>query len=186
MLPFPNWTRWLLVSLIVLALGLPGPLARADVRDAQDAGFQLVISRDCPGSVGQAEAIFLQKLSQWWLADHTYSGDSGRLRFDLKQRCLLESLENDGFVRHMEIKQYHPGRKLVMTGGMGPLQEMGIQGAMSIVWVPSDEGCRVELRYNVSGYTPGGLKQLASVVDTVLSQQMDSYQKACHQLKNDE
>lgn len=176
---------------ILLAVGLCWvvlfpTVVHAEVKNVGDGGFQLVITRECPGSVSECQRAFLGEVSHWWLADHTYSRDSNNMAFDMQRRCLQETLPDDGFVRHMEIKQYHPGKRVVLTGGMGPLQEMGLQGAMTIQWAATETGCQVQLKYNVSGYSPAGFQELAPVVDMVLTQQLESYQKHCQKFKSDE
>lgn len=153
-------------------------LTKGDVTASSDAGFHLVITRDCDCDVKVCEQGFVRDIQRWWLADHTYSGKSQNLAFNFSKRCLEETLPGGGFVRHMEVTQYMPGKRIVLTGGMGPLQEMGIHGAMTIQWILQDDNqCQIKLSYKVSGYSPEGLKDLAPIVDSVLSQQMDSFKK---------
>ena len=170
---------WGLLPFLFVLLVSASSSCHAEVKVKDQGGFQLIIQRSCRCDARRLEKAILEEVGQWWLKDHTYTGDSNNLSFDLQNRCFLESLEDGGFVRHMEVKQYHPGKRLVMTGGMGPLQEMGVQGAMTLKWVTSDQGTTLQLSYNVSGYSPTGLQDLAPIVDMVLSQQMDSPKEYC-------
>ena len=45
--------------------------------------------------------------------------------------CWCEKLPNGGGVRHMQVVNVMPGKMLVMTGGLGPLQSMAATGSMS-------------------------------------------------------
>ncbi len=72
----------------------------------------------------------------------------------------------------MRISFVDPGKLLRMTGGLGPLQGMGLYGALD--WSISEEegSTTISLRYSVSGFAPGGYEKLAPIVDRVQSQQL--------------
>ena len=60
-----------------------------------------------------------------------------------------------------------------MTGGLGPLQGMGLDGALEFRLAPADGGgTRITLWYRVGGYTPDDLSKFAPVVDRVQAQQL--------------
>jgi len=56
---------------------------------------------------------------------------------------------------------------------LGPLQSSGVAGAMTWQLTPHDNGTAFVLVYNVGGYAPGGLVELAAGVDGVLRAQVD-------------
>jgi hypothetical protein len=60
-----------------------------------------------------------------------------------------------------------------MSGGLGPLQALGVAGSLTIDLVPDGEGTHLVLTYAVGGYFDGGLASLSSPVDEVLGGQMD-------------
>ena len=65
-----------------------------------------------------------------------------------------------------------PGQQLRMTGGLGPLQTLGVAGSLSWKVAPDGNGSRLELSYSVGGYRTGGLSELATPVNAVLSAQL--------------
>ena len=68
----------------------------------------------------------------------------------------------------MQVATVMPRQLLVMTGGLGPLQQMGASGSMTFKLAQSAQGTTVTLTYAVSGYAPGGMNALAAPVDSVL------------------
>jgi len=116
--------------------------------------------------------------------NHSYSLDAANLSIDLDRRCMLELLPDGGFVRHLEVVFYQPGKSIRMTGGLGPLQGMGVYGALTFVFQPSPdvpEATQVTLTYNVSGADFMGLENIAAPVDTVLGMQLAVFQKYANQ-----
>ncbi len=63
-----------------------------------------------------------------------------------------------------------------MRGGLGPLQAMGVAGAMTFDLKASGEGTEITLTYIVGGYAPGegGLGAIAGAVDGVVRGQLES------------
>jgi len=61
-----------------------------------------------------------------------------------------------------------------MTGGLGPLQGMGMQGALDWQLSGADSGTGLVLTCRVSGSSPEGFEQLAPVVDRVQAAQLGS------------
>lgn len=60
-----------------------------------------------------------------------------------------------------------------MTGGLGPLQGMGLGGALEFRLAPADGGgTRITMFYRAGGYTPDDLSKFAPVVDKVQAQQL--------------
>jgi len=59
-----------------------------------------------------------------------------------------------------------------MTGGLGPLQGLGMYGALDWVFVSNDQGTEVTMTYRVNGINPDGFDQLAPVVDQVQGLQL--------------
>lgn len=72
----------------------------------------------------------------------------------------------------MEVVFLSPGKKLVMIGGIGPLQSMATTGSMTFQLSPAEGGTKLELTYAVAGYLGSGLNNLAAPVDGVLGQQV--------------
>jgi uncharacterized protein YndB with AHSA1/START domain len=117
----------------------------------------------------------LTRISEWWSADHTWSGDAANLSLNLTPGGGFdETLPDGGFVRHMAIIYCAPGKKLRMTGVLGPLQEFALQGTMTIDLEKTDAGTKLVMTYHLTGpYTPG-LDKVAAIIDKVLTEQLES------------
>ena len=86
----------------------------------------------------------------------------------------------------MQVVYAEPGLRLVMTGGLGPLQALGVSGAMVFELRPTQDGSVLDYRYSVSGYAPDGLNALAEPVDRVQLGQLhrlQAYLAAQHRLR---
>ncbi len=120
------------------------------------------------------DAVYRQiiHVGDWWDSAHTFSGDAHNLSIEEKPMgCWCEKLPQGG-VRHMEVVFLSPGKKLVMIGGIGPLQSMATTGSMTFQLSPAEGGTKLELTYAVAGYLGSGLNNLAAPVDGVLGQQV--------------
>ena len=150
----------------------------AEVVAKGNTGFQIKIEHTIEANEKQLFAT-LMDIAKWWSSDHTYSGDASNLSLSLKEKCFLETLPNGGFVRHLELVNYQPGKMLVLSGGLGPLQPMGVHGALTISSQVNESktGCRLTAMYNVSGFAEAGLENLAPVVEGVLAQQFAKLKK---------
>jgi hypothetical protein len=66
-----------------------------------------------------------------------------------------------------------PGQRLRMTGGLGPLQGMGLHGALEFRFTPAEGGgTTITMFYRAGGYTPDDLSKFAPVVDSVQALQI--------------
>jgi hypothetical protein len=65
-----------------------------------------------------------------------------------------------------------PPKMLRMTGGLGPLQGMGLTGVMEWRLARESSGTRITLWYRAGGYTPDDVGKLAVVVDPVQALQL--------------
>ncbi len=162
----------LLASLTVMLLGASTLIAmpgQAEVTASAEHGFisshELVLEAT-PEEVWQA---LTGGVADWWDSAHSHSGDAANFTLDaVAGGCFCEALPEGGSVMHMQVVYAAPGRLLRLSGGLGPLQGMGVSGAMSFS-LEAAEGERTLLRYLyvVSGYAPGGLAGLAEPVDAV-------------------
>jgi hypothetical protein len=66
---------------------------------------------------------------------------------------------------------------LRLEGGLGPLQEIGAHGAMTVAFEGDGPSTKVTLTYAVGGYAPNGLGALAPIVDGVIGAQMLRYRQ---------
>jgi uncharacterized protein YndB with AHSA1/START domain len=145
--------------------------ARSAVVDSSAGGFTIKTTMTIQA---KPEEVYqrLLRIGDWWESAHTYSGDAHNLSIEEKPMgCFCERLPGQGGVRHMEVVYFAPGKRLVMIGGLGPLQSMGAAGSLTIEIAPAEDGVKLEYTYAVGGYLPAGMNTLAPVIDTVLGRQ---------------
>ena len=158
-------------AILALSLFVALPPAVAEVKDTSANGFTVVneIVVDAGRPEAWAAAIDIAK---WWSPDHTVSGDAGRLSIDTElQGCFCETLGRKSGVVHLVVTTVMPGTLLRMTGGLGPLGLMGVDGNMT--WNFEDDaggGTRITMTYAVGGYMASGLDRMAPAVDGVLAE----------------
>jgi hypothetical protein len=154
------------VVLAVLASGL----ARADVKDSGPGFFVVKQTKSMAAPAAKVWQSLL-KIGEWWSPQHTFSGDAKNLSLDAQAPgCFCEKLPGDGSVRHLAVKAVFPRRLLVLEGGLGPLQQSGVAGALSFQLAEKDGQTELTLTYDVAGHFEGGLSALAPKVDEVLTE----------------
>ena len=166
------------VTLAVTVVGAclrAAPAAHAEVVDAAAGGFTVRTVVEVGKPKGFVYNTLVQEVGAWWHPDHTFSGDSGRLRIDARPGgCFCETLAGGGGVRHLEVVYVAPGETLRLAGGLGPLMAMAVTGSLTFELAAAGDGdaTTVTLTYAVGGYRAGGLGELAAPVDGVLAAQM--------------
>jgi len=160
----------MVLASILFALA-PG-WAAAEVVDSAANGFTVKTTLSIHAAPADVYGHLIHDVSDWWSPDHTFSGNSANLRMEEEAMgCFCEALPNEGSVRHMEIVFVAPGRKLVLSGALGPLQTMAATGTMTIQFSAVEGGTRLEVVYAVAGYAPAGMNTWAAPVDMVLGEQ---------------
>lgn len=163
-----------LPGLLVIAAITAAQPAVAEVVDAAPSGFtlehELLIAAD-RATVWDAA---INDIGQWWSDDHTISGNSGRLSIDPRPLgCFCESLAGTDGVVHMTVTSVSGGVLLRLTGGLGPLGLLGVNGNMTWEFFDDAVGTRVRFSYAVGGYRPGGLDAVAEPVDAVIGEALE-------------
>ncbi len=111
--------------------------------------------------------------ARWWDPQHTYSGNAANLTLDAKAGgCWCERLADGGSVLHLIVVYAAPGKGLRLRGGLGPLQAMGIEGALGFSLKGVNEGTDLTVTYAVGGYAKEGFDNLSKAVDSVLGEQV--------------
>ena len=159
----------MLFAAAVLAL-LAGS-ANAEVADAAAGGFTIKHTLTINAAPGDVYKQFI-RIGDWWSPVHTYSGDAHNLSMEEKPGgCFCEKFPGGG-VRHMAVVTVMPVRRLVMIGGLGPLQSMAATGSMTIDFAAAGDGTKLTVTYAVMGYSAAGMNVLAAPVDGVLGEQL--------------
>lgn len=143
------------------------------VVDSSKSGFTVRNTFQVSVSAEKAFEKLVNDVGKWWDPAHTWSGKADNLSIEAKAGgCFCEKLENGGSVEHLTVVYVDKGKTLRMRGALGPLQEMGVTGALTFSFHESQTGTEIVLEYRVSGYSPEGLDALAPVVDEVLRNQL--------------
>lgn len=159
----------LIILAACLVLGAFANNATAEVTDASVNGFSLVHEVTVDVTRAEAWAAAVENVGAWWNADHTLSGDAGLLSIDARPLgCFCEA--TGGGVVHLIVTSVSQDVMLRMTGGLGPLGLMGVNGNMTWEFFDVDGGTRIRFAYAVGGYSPDGLDSIAGGVDFVIGE----------------
>jgi len=162
-------------TLVILfaSVALAAAPAHAAVVDSAAGGFTVRHVVEVRGQAANAYRTLVDRVGQWWQADHTFSGNALNLSIDARPGgCFCELLPGRGGVRHLTVVYADIGKLLRLTGGLGPLQDLAVEGTMTWRLTESVSTTTIEMTYKVGGYAPGGLAALAPVVDMVLGTQV--------------
>lgn len=163
-------------SIFFLALAACASPAAAEVVSASSNGFEV---RETVQLVVPPEVAFkaFGDLPAWWDPEHTYSSDSANLSFGLYPGgCLCERIpKTGGGVEHLHVAYVDPGKRIVMTGALGPLLYEGTTGVMDVQVKTLAGGSQLTLDYKVAGFANGGAAGLAPAVDEMLAGQMKRF-----------
>jgi uncharacterized protein YndB with AHSA1/START domain len=156
----------------ILLLGwLIGDIAVGEVIGTGPAGFSLTHEVTIEAARADVWRAAVGDIGLWWSSDHTISGNARNMSIDPRpQGCFCESLGDHSGVVHLTVTFVNPQVLLRLTGGLGPLGLMGVNGNMLWEFVDSNAGTIVTFSYTVGGYQPGGLDDLARPVDFVIGE----------------
>ena len=161
-----------LAALLVLAAA---PTS-AGVVSASSNGFEV---RETVALVVPPEAAYkaFASLPAWWDGEHSYSGSAANMQLELTPGgCFCERIpKTGGGVEHMHVAYVEPGKRIVMTGALGPLLYEATTGVMDIRIKPIAGGSELTLDYKVAGFATGGATQMAVQVDEVLREQLKRF-----------
>ena len=119
------------------------------------------------------------RIGDWWSPAHTYSGNARALTLAPHAGgCFCEHWGNNS-VEHARVIQAIAGDTLRLSGGIGPLQSLSVQGVLTVTFRRMENGqTRVSLSYRVAGPADAMLEALASPVDQVLGEQLSGFAAA--------
>jgi hypothetical protein len=149
--------------------------ARAEVVTASPNGFEV---RETVNLVVKPEVAMASfgDIAAWWSAEHTYSGKSENLSLNLVPGgCFCERFPKGGGIEHLRVTYVDPGKRVVLTGPLGPLLYEATTGVMDVQVKSTAAGSQLTLDYRAAGFANGGAEKLAPLVDQVLSEQMKRY-----------
>lgn len=153
----------------VTAVAAFQPVA-AEVESSNATGFKIASQLVVNASREDAWNAAINDIGKWWSSDHTISGDAGRLHIDAQPLgCFCETLGQHAGVVHMTVTTVVPHTMLRLTGGLGPLGLLGVEGNMTWEFDETGDSTKITFTYAVGGYRDGGLDVLASPVDSVIA-----------------
>ena len=162
--------RRLIFAAVALSALIAAP-AFAEVKSATAGGFEVGGAVAIKAPPARVWAV-LTAPDAWWSRDHRWFKTS-TLSLDLSPGgCWCERAADGRVSRHLETALVEPGSKLVLRGGLGPLQGQGASGGLTFDLKAEGDGSLLTWAYVVGGYTPGGLEGWARPVDGVLSAQL--------------
>lgn len=160
-----------LLKVVGISVALFCTNASAKIVSEDLNNFDLRYEVKVNASLEKLTATF-ENVGTWWHPDHTFSGDSKNMSFDKKSLCFCESLENGGFVRHLDWVFYQPGQKARFVGGLGPLQTLPVDGVLTFYFKSESKGeSRLTVTYRVSS-SGDRLKGWPKAVHQVLGEQV--------------
>jgi uncharacterized protein YndB with AHSA1/START domain len=158
--------------MVIAAMLLAAMPVRAAVADSAANGFTVKLELNIQAPPQDIYRRLVHDVGDWWNSMHTFSGDAHNLNIDDKAMgCFCEKLPSGGSVRHMEVVYADPGKKLVLSGALGPLQSVAATGSMTIQLTAAGEGTKLSVVYAVTGYMAAGMNTWAAPVDSVLTEQ---------------
>ena len=164
-------------ALPLIALSLMASPAAAEVVSSSANGLHVRETVQMVVPTDRAYAAFA-RLPQWWNKEHTYSGESANLSLALTPGgCFCERLKDGGGVEHMRVTFIDPGKRVVLTGSLGPLLYEATTGVMDFQFERIAGGAKVTMDYRAAGFADGGANKLAPAVDSVLGDQMARFRK---------
>ena len=143
----------------------------AEVTDSATHGFTTVNEVVIDSGRAESWVAAINDVGQWWSSDHTVSGDASRMSITPElQACFCETLGERAGVVHLTVTMVNPTHLLRMTGGLGPLGLMGVDGNMIWEFLDDKDGTRVRFTYAIGGYAKDGLDSIAPAVDLVIGE----------------
>ncbi len=177
-----KWFRKL-VSTALIAWLLAPFYSHAEVISANANGFELKIVRNVNADAVTAYDHFIQ-IGKWWNEDHTWFGAGKNLHLDTKAGGCFCEIKGDQSVLHMTVSTVMPNKQFTMLGGLGPLQAMGLSGALTFTFTSDTKNKTIIVqKYSVHGHSATGFEGLAKIVDTVQAQQMEGLVKFIEKAK---
>lgn len=162
-----------LISMMVMTVLFGAGTARAEIVSAGPSGFNLRHTAEAPNVAPPVIWAALADISKWWDPEHTYSGDARNLTLEPFVRgCFCEKLSLYAGIEHGTVVYAQPAKTLRISGALGPLQEFGVNGAMTWQIEPAAGGSRITFTYNVGGFADRPLADWAPIVDEVLGGQL--------------
>ena len=172
--------RPLVLSLGLIAVLAIVPTTQAEVIAASPDHFTLKLEAETPLEPAEVWDRLVEP-SEWWLSDHTYSGDASNLVLDPQAGGLWAETWDEGTVWHGTVLQAQPDKSLDMTAPFGPQPGLAVTSIWTITLTPADAGGTViTFDHVTNGSSASDLEALAPAVDFVKSEALKSLARPFH------
>ena len=158
--------KYLLASVLVLL----SSNASAEVKHVSEHGFIIENTIETQKSADIMWHALINDVDSWWPKDHSWWYGTFSIEPEAGG-CFCET-NGQQSAEHMRIVFVNPGKTLRMAGGLGPLQGMGMNGALDWSITTDGDKTQVNLVYRVHGMNPEGFAELAPIVDRVQAMQL--------------
>ncbi|MEQ1807814.1 MAG: SRPBCC domain-containing protein [Burkholderiaceae bacterium] len=154
-----------------LVMLLLAGLAQAETSNVSPTGFTSTLREEVKATPEDVWKAVVQ-LPRWWSDAHTYSGKASNLTLEpVAGGCWCERWGEGNSVQHGQVVLVQPGRVIRLNASLGPLQELAVNGVLTIVASAQDGKTFLRMTYRVAGNADAGLEKLAPVVDQVIGVQ---------------
>ncbi len=160
----------MIATTVALLAGLAAP-AHAATSEVSPSGFIATFREELQTSPDTVWKAILQ-LPRWWSSEHTWSGQAANMSLEpTAGGCWCERWGEGHSVQHGQVIMVRPGNALRLNASLGPLQDLAINGVLTIATSAIDGKTFLRLTYRVSGNPSAALDKLAPAVDQVLGVQ---------------
>jgi uncharacterized protein YndB with AHSA1/START domain len=160
----------------VLALFLPA-LATAEVKQGAPDGALIEHRFQMAAAPAAAWQVLLHP-ERWWPADHTWSGVPANLSLAPDAGGCFCERWNGNSAEHARVVMARSGELLRLRGSLGPLQEMALNGVLTVTLAAKSGGTEAVITYRLSGDPSHKLDAFIAAVDQVIGLQFGSFAKA--------
>src|SRR4026207_962889 len=88
---------------------------------------------------------------RWWPADHTWSGEPGKLSLEPDAGGCFREGRGGASAERARVVMVKPGELLRLRGSLGPLQEMAVTGVLTVNLAAKDGGTEAGGSYRAGG-----------------------------------
>lgn len=146
--------------------------AKAEVSEVSEQHFTVTINTTINASSSQVYDQFI-KIGEWWQDSHTWFGDASKMTIEPKAGGCFCERNGKQQALHMTVSQINPNASIHMTGGLGPLSSLAVNGYMTWSFEETENKItNLKLNYRVTGFVNQKTEDWANAVDGVLQHQM--------------
>ncbi|MCM2311065.1 MAG: SRPBCC domain-containing protein [Steroidobacteraceae bacterium] len=158
---------------LLLALLLPGA-AGAEVKLATPDAL-VIEHRFAIAATPMAAWNALVHPERFWPNAHTWSGEAANMSLTADAGGCFCERWSGGSAEHGRVLMAIPGKVLRIRGSLGPFQDMGVTGVLTVTLAATATGTDATVTYRLFGNASHRLGDMASGVDPVIRQQFEGF-----------